>query len=280
VVESVVPTEIYKSSPLETLKAQAVAARGQVLVKAGTRHRGDPYLYCSEVHCQGYGGSQRLNSKTTRASRLTTGLVAIDPKGQLVDTVYSSTCGGHTEAYHQMWGGHPQTALMGTQDSGLDQRNPVAQSRLESFITFPPASYCQRPSYHFRWTKKLKGKDLSTALNQMKKIGQVTQINVLKRGVSGRALEVEYKGTQGQHSVRGSYRNRTLLGGLKSGLWLVSRSDEETQGEPKEWIFKGGGYGHGVGLCQHGAIGMGKAGAKVQAILKHYYTGSTLKKMW
>ena len=181
-----------------------------------------------------------------------------------------------------MWGGHPQSALMGTQDSGLNQRNPVAQSRLESFITFPPASYCQKPAYHFRWTKKVKGSDVSKALNKIKGIGDVFNINVIKRGVSGRALEVEYQGTLGNHVVRGSYRNRTLLGRLKSGLWLVSRSDEDSEAKthPKEWIFKGGGYGHGVGLCQHGAIGMGKAGAKVKDILQHYYTGSTLKKMW
>ena len=116
-LEGVVPAEQYNSAPMETLKAQAIASRGQLLVKAGLRHRGDPYLFCDQVHCQGYSGINNLSPRTSRAVIETKGLLAVNEHGRLIDTVYSSTCGGHSEAYHLMWGGAVQPALKGQADS-------------------------------------------------------------------------------------------------------------------------------------------------------------------
>jgi SpoIID/LytB domain protein len=44
--------------------------------------------------------------------------------------------------------------------------------------------------------------------------------------------------------------------------------------------FRGGGFGHGVGLCQTGSIGMAEAGKSYKDILRHYYQGSVLRKLW
>ena len=280
ILEGVVPSEIYNSAPLESLKTQAIAARGQLLVKVGTRHRGDPYHFCSKVHCQVYTGLKRLHHRTSKAVLSTRGLLAFDPSNYLIDTVYSSTCGGHTEAYHEMWGGSPQSSLLGVVDNGMHGKNPVSEARIEAFITFPPASYCQSPRQTFRWKKRVSGTLLSQNVNKLKPIGPVYQIKATRRGVSGRAIEVKYFGTKGELSVRGEYRNRVLLGRLRSGLWLARREGGAQNGEPKKWHFQGGGYGHGVGMCQHGAIGMARGGAKYPEILSHYYHNAQLKKLW
>ena len=91
---------------------------------------------------------------------------------------------------------------------------------------------------------------------------------------------MEYLGSRGSHTVEGSYVNRTLLGGLRSGMWVVEREGGAPGRAPRRWHFRGGGFGHGVGLCQHGAIGQARADHDYRAILGHYYRGSTLRRAW
>ena len=109
----------------------------------------------------------------------------------------------------------------------------------------------------FRWTVKRSTAFVDEAVNKRKPIGAITRIEVLKRGHSGRALAVKYHGTNGTFVLEGSYNNRKLLGNLRSGMWLADRRGPETS-SGGEWVFTGGGFGHGVGMCQHGAMGMGK----------------------
>jgi stage II sporulation protein D len=301
-LKGVVPTEIYTHSPQEALKAQAIVARGHLMSKAGMRHRADPFLFCAEVHCQAYTGIEKRTPQTDLAVELTRGQLLFDEDQKLVDSVYSSTCGGHTEDYHLMWGGLPQKALMGKRDqiSSLDQSKAneikVDQGLIDGHVSSifdNHQSFCSEPKHTYRWQEKLKGSLLS---NQLKKhnIGSVYGIEVIKRGRSGRAIDIKYHGTKGVHIVRGSYQNRLLLGKLKSGLWRLTAQygknlkayEPQAKGsdfnvkEPTNWIFDGAGYGHGVGMCQHGALQMSKQNYKVDQILSHYYTGSKIIKIW
>jgi SpoIID/LytB domain protein len=296
-LKGVVPTEIYTHSPQEVLKAQAIVARGHLMSKAGMRHRADPFLFCAEVHCQAYTGIEKRTPQTDLAVELTQGQILFDEDQKLVDSVYSSTCGGHTEDYHLMWGGLPQKALMGKKDqiSSLDQ-SKVDQGLIDgdlSSLFENQQSFCSEPKHTYRWQEKLKGALLSKKLKKHN-IGQVYGIEVIKRGRSGRAIDIKYHGTKGQHIVRGSYQNRLLLGQLKSGLWQLSAQygktlksyEPQAKGldfeakEPTNWIFDGAGYGHGVGMCQHGALQMSKQNYKADQILSHYYTGSKIIKIW
>jgi len=90
---------------------------------------------------------------------------------------------------------------------------------------------------------------------------------------------VEYVGTKGRHTVTGEYVNRKLLGHLKSGLWVVER-DGPPGSVPVTFTFRGGGFGHGVGMCQHGAIGQALERRSHADILRTYYPGSRLEKAW
>jgi SpoIID/LytB domain protein len=275
---------------MEALKVQAVAARGQLLAKVGTRHRADPYLLCAETHCQAYRGDTKASPRTDQAVKATRGELLFDDEG-LVDTVYSSSCGGHTEAYHVFWGGPSRPALPGVHDVD-DGANTSPVTDPGAFIAAAPKAWCSHNAGLYRWEKTLTGAFVSKAVAERAAVqaaaegkpaqvaGEVHTIEVLRRGVSGRALDVAYVGTAGRVVVEGEYKNRTLLGRLRSGLWVVERRGGAATGAPAQWVFRGGGFGHGVGMCQHGAIGQADAGRGHETILKHYYRGSTLRRAW
>src|SRR6185369_14267138 len=92
-----VPAEMMASAPPEALKAQAIAARNELLAKVGTRHLTDPYRLCSTQHCQVYAGAGHEDPRATAAVEATRGVLLEREGGGLVDTVYSASCGGHTE---------------------------------------------------------------------------------------------------------------------------------------------------------------------------------------
>lgn len=292
-LEGVVPSEIFPTAPPAALRAQAIAARGQLLAKVGTRHRADPYLLCAETHCQVYTGRTRAKKATTAAIRATRGMLLFDPTG-LVDTTYSSACGGHSEAFHEMWGGTLRPASPGVFDQPGGTAapigpQPITDATVAAFIDRPPDAFCRASATAagaYRWTRTRTGAEVDAALDaeraalKLPPITPIHTIRALHRGVSGRAISVEYLGRGGRHTVAGSYKNRTLLGGLRSGMWVVERRGGPPDGAPATWSFRGGGFGHGVGLCQHGAMGMARAGYDHPAILGHYYPGSTLRTAW
>ena len=81
------------------------------------------------------------------------------------------------------------------------------------------------------------------------------------------------EGERGKVEVTGDLHIRRLLGGLKSTLFEVTR-----QGDG--FVIRGAGFGHGVGMCQMGAIGMAGAGRSHAQILGHYYRGSHLHRLY
>lgn len=277
-----VPAEIFPSAPDEALKAQAVAARGELLTKIGARHFGDPYRLCSQTHCQVYSGAGRETPRTTAAVTATRGQVLFTADGtDLVDTVYSANCGGHTEHNENVWADMaPFQALRGHRDSppGADRdlAAGITAANLAKFIEQPPFAWCGQARMgggdRFRWTVTRTPEELE-ALLAAHRVGRVRAIDVLERGVSGRARVVKIVGAARTETIRGELRIRQTFGGLRSSMFMVDVKDGAA-------TFRGGGFGHGVGMCQHGAIGMAEAGKSYKDILKHYYPGSALRKLW
>jgi SpoIID/LytB domain protein len=266
-LEGLVPSEMYASAPAEALKAQAVAARGELLAKIGQRHFGDPYLLCSEQHCQVYGGAGKEDPRTTEAVRATRGWVLLDAQGGLVDTVYSACCGGHTEDNDRVWPGPADPTLRGQADGAGPSR--LSEATLRDFLAHPPATFCSHADGRFRWQSRIDAATLGAGLG----VGELQDLRVLERGSSGRALAVRADGSTGDTVVRGELRIRKLLGDLKSSLFVVDH-------DGRDFVFSGGGFGHGVGLCQEGAVGMARAGRDFRAILLHYYPGSRLVRLY
>ena len=169
-LEGVVPSELYTSAPLNALKAQAVAARGQLLAKIGTRHLADPYLLCAETHCQVYSGRARLNKRTSKAVIKTRGELLFDKEG-LVDTTYSSTCGGHSESSHLVWGGRVKSAHPGFRDQLDSPTSTIPTQSIKEFVTSSPESFCKKSgeaARTYRWKKKVRGTKIAKNVKNLR----------------------------------------------------------------------------------------------------------------
>ena len=276
-----IPAEIFPSAPEEALKAQAVAARGELLSKIGARHIGDPFRLCSQTHCQVYAGAGHETARTTAAVEATRGEVLFESAGVLADPVYSANCGGHTENNENAW---PEMqalpSLRGHRDADKKAGDPYAAgvtgANVAAFIASPPPSFCGRSKLgagdRFRWTVTRTQDELEKLLGKYR-LGPIKTIEVLERGVSGRARSLRVTGATRSEVIRGELRIRQAFGNLRSSLFVV-----EVQAGSA--IFRGAGFGHGVGMCQTGAIGMAEAGRNYREILRHYYPGTALRKLW
>jgi stage II sporulation protein D len=278
-----VPAEIYASAPSEALKAQAVAARGQLLAKVGSRHLDDPFLLCSHQHCQVYAGADSEHPRTTLAVDRTIGRVLMRPnESQLVDTVYSANCGGHTEHNEQVWASPPDPQLRATADPklGEDFAKGIDEANIQAWLSASPETYSKPRSSNvasaYRWTVPLDPAAVAGNPEVPRSLGNLQRIEIHARGRSGRATHASLHGTRESVEIHGELRIRKALGGLKSSMFVVdARRDEFGR-----FVLRGGGHGHGVGLCQHGAMGMAADGKTYGPILNHYYRDSKLVRLW
>jgi SpoIID/LytB domain protein len=282
-LRGLVPSEIFAAAPAEALKAQAVTARGEVLAKVGTRHLADPYLLCSEQHCAVYRGRTGETPSTNAAVEATRGLALFSTEGRLVDSVYSAVCGGHTEDNDAVWGGVPDPSLRGRPDvlepvAGM----PDPRKAPDRFLAFDLPAACRRGRFaqptKYRWEKRFTAQQLD-ALVEPLGIGSVRHLEPLERGASGRVRLLLVSGTRGATELRGELTIRRQFGMLNSALFTVTE-DRDARGNPVAFVFRGGGWGHGVGLCQTGAIGRAESGQDYRAILRHYFNGAEVVRIY
>ena len=285
-LEGLVPAEIFPSAPEHALRAQAVATRGELLAKIGTRHLEDPYLLCASVHCQVYKGAGSEHPRTTKAVRATRGAVLMRKDGSLVDTVYSAVCGGHTEHNDNVWPSPPDDNLRGHLDALGNAAalkpyaNGITANNLDAWLDSRPPTWCGSTQFNknrYRWTERITAATMSRLMKRHK-LGRPRAVKVLDRGVSGRARAVKVTGSKGEVVIRRELTIRRAFGDLRSSMFVVRT--EGSAKSPDAFVFVGGGWGHGVGMCQTGAIGQAEKGRTYQQILKHYYPGSVLKSLY
>jgi stage II sporulation protein D len=126
------------------------------------------------------------------------------------------------------------------------------------------------------WQVHKSRQDLDGAFRPLN-VGSLQNLRVLSRGPSERPISTEIIGSNGRRTVR-ALRLRTLLG-LRDSLFSFD-IERNAQGDVLVITFYGRGWGHGVGMCQVGAYGMALDGAKYEEILKKYYKGIDLKKLY
>ena len=142
----------------------------------------------------------------------------------------------------------------------------------------PNGAASDRASRFTNWTETLTPSGVMSRLSRwVPSVGTVLDLRVLRRGVSGRVLDLEVVGTAGTAHVRGG-RVRSALG-LREQLFVIDREYDES-GRVSKFTFTGRGFGHGVGMCQVGAYGLARAGLSYEKILKHFYTGVALTKAY
>jgi SpoIID/LytB domain protein len=282
-LRGLVPSEMPAGSPREALRAQAVTARSNVLAQIGTRHLTDPYVLCSEVHCQAYRGERAHHPATDAAVRETAGQALFGKADRaLVDGVYSALCGGHGEDNEAVWGGLPDPSLRGHPDLPPQEAARWAgglrdESRLRSFLEAPPAAWCSMAAGarkdRWRWERRFAAAEIDELVRGLG-VGAVRALEVASRGVSGRALELRVRGSAGSAAIQGELRIRRLLRNLPSSMFLVEGDREGG------WTLRGGGWGHGAGMCQWGAVGRAEAGQGHREILRAYFSGAEVAKIY
>ncbi len=295
-LKGVVPSEMPDGFPLEALKAQAVAARSEALSKIGKVHSQDPFDVCDQVHCQVYSGISKRKPSTDRAVDETRGLVMLN-HDQICDAVYSAVCGGHTENSYHVWEGDYVDYLQGSYDSPkslkqfgdlsqednarewIDSYPPVFCNTIKEWI-LPSMEYCRK---YFRWETKISQELLTKVVEKYSDntIGEIIDIIPLKRGVSGRIILLKIVGTNDELILNKELTIRKFLSPetLWSSCFYVQKKRDETN-IPVEFIFRGAGFGHGVGMCQTGAAGLALQGANYKQILNHYYNNIKIKKLY
>jgi len=272
-----VPAEMYPEAPAQALEAQAIAARTELLQKIGRRNLTDPFLLCSTQQCQVYAGAGKEDPRTTRAIEATRGIVLLRDGGGMIDVRYSASCGGHGEDNDAIWGGEPDPSLRGKPDATTGGMSRVTDDSVAAFLDGGHDAWCNQPRLgkaKFRWTEKVSDTELTARIaTEHPEIGRVRRLVARQRGVSGRIGVLAIEGDKASVEVSGDLHIRRLLGGLKSTLFEVTRQGDS-------FVFRGAGFGHGVGMCQMGAIGMAAAGRSHAQILAHYYRGSHLHRLY
>lgn len=273
-----VPAEMYPDAPASALEAQAIAARTELLQKIGRRNLTDPFLLCSTQQCQVYAGAGKEDPRTTKAVEKTRGIVLLRDGGGMVDIRYSASCGGHSEDNDAIWGGEPDPSLRGRRDDPKGNVSRVTNASIDEFLDEDPKTFwcgrVERSKGKVRWTEKITADDLTQRIAaDYPEIGRVKNLTAKQRGISGRVGVLTITGEKGSVDVAGDLKIRRLLGGLKSSLFDVKK-------DGGTFVFRGAGFGHGVGMCQLGAIGMAEAGKAHKDILGHYYRGTHLHKLY
>ena len=316
---SVISSEMNSNAPMEFLKTHAVLSRSWLLAalgrKGNTRETASPterinekqgevirwydredhdlFDVCADDHCQRYQGITKIVSAQAREGvRETCGRV-ITYQDEICDARYSKACGGITEEFDTAWEDKRVPYLRSISDGSVPHRLIRTEEEASRWILSDPEAYCNtnddrlletilpdfdRETKAFsRWTLEYPRTELEEILGEKSgfDFGTLQEIIPLHRGPSGRISRLK---------IVGSKRNMVVGKELEIRRWL-SRSHLQSSAflvtfEAGRVIFHGAGWGHGVGLCQIGAAVMATRGFAAEEILKHYFRGIQIQKIY
>ena len=234
---SVLGGEMPTSWPLEAIQAQAVAARSYALYK---RQRSANALYDlgSGTTWQVYHGLKSETQRTHTAVNTTRGQV-LTYNGQIIEAVFHSSSGGHTENVEDVWS-QPLPYLRGVRD--FDQGAPI-----------------------YQWVTTFSMEEFQARITG---IGALISAVPERTTPQGRIVSMRLTGEAGSQVLSGNEIRRAL--NLRSTLFSIMLIGLDTI------QIIGRGYGHGIGMSQWGAHNLAAQGKTYQQILSHYYQGATL----
>jgi SpoIID/LytB domain protein len=287
VVPRELPPTVYDE--LEAQKAQAIAARTYAMRGMGKRSS-DGYDMLATTTDQVYGGYAAEHPLSTRAVDETNGLVATYD-GKLIEALFFSTSGGATANNEDVYNSAPIPYLRGVIDSQRGNSGNVLDSLKNAHGAQKlrgkrngdfEADWSRYHRWSFEWTADEISAVISAYAGQP--VGQVLAINVLERSNSGRVKLIEYVTEAGTFTdtkdrIRSSLKYINANGAqasLLSTLFVIEPVMDKKTGEVVGFEAFGGGWGHGVGLCQTGATGMAEKGATFDEIIRFYYQGVDL----
>ena len=258
------------SSEMEALLAQAVVSRTYALRNMG-RWRAEGFDFQATVSDQVYGGVQGENPLALEAVRETRGQV-ITAGGAPIDAFFFSTCGGHTADGTEAFRGAERSYLHSIAD-----------------VDGSGVAYCSiSPRYHWRdeWSGEALRSILTRTLHETGlvsgEVGRIRNVAADGRTASGRVARLAVTTTAGTVSVDGPRIRRVLqtTNGeiLRSNVFELTVSSQG--GTVSRLVADGRGAGHGVGMCQWGAVGRARAGQRYPQILAAYFQGTQLQRYY
>jgi stage II sporulation protein D len=251
---------------LSHMPAEEGQDRSSVTGKDGAR----AYDVSPRSSDQVYGGADAETAATDAAIASTRGLVLVYA-GRVINALYHSTCGGSTAEASEVWRAAGQPYLQ----------------RVSDRIPGSERYYCDIAP-RFRWTASLSSSQLDAAVGRyLARIGagrsldsgSVTDVVAAARTPAGRVAVLDLRTDRGTVALRGN-EMRTVLrqsgGEMLNSTYFSIQPEKDTRGALVRVLLEGRGYGHGVGMCQWGAIGRARAGQDYRSILQTYYPGAKL----
>jgi stage II sporulation protein D len=275
-LRGVVPHEIGRlpAAMIEATKAQAVAARTYAIGNLGGRDQLGFDFYAT-VMDQVYGGMTQEDTIVSRAVRETRGEI-LTHNGTPILAYYASTCGGTTASIEESW----------------PWRTPLPYLKsVSDRIPGTDAYYCST-SNRFDWTTRWTRAQLLTVLGEtlrshtrgaITSVSSIEDVRIVNRNASQRAT-VQLTADGRTHTLRADSIRWVLRPQPGPAILNSSKLDDvriETGANGVESIeVHGGGWGHAIGMCQVGAMGRARAGQRYSEILRAYYTGVELKRLY
>ncbi len=243
-LKGVLPREINSLWPFEMLKAQAIASRSFAVGKA-LRRKSKEYDLTDDTYSQVYGGRSAERWRTTKAVEVTEGRV-LEYDGKILTAYFHSNCGGHTQDALCVW------------NEGAPPLKGVK------------CHWC-RWSPYFRWRVRIPTETILKKLNEAgHPLAKIDDIRVGARDSSGRRHYVRIKSGNKWFEIDMTDFRYTL------GNNLLKSANLQVKKYPFFYLFSGYGWGHGVGMCQWGALGLSVRWQKAEKILKYYYPGAEI----
>jgi SpoIID/LytB domain protein len=294
----VVPRELGPIAypEMEAQKAQAIVARTYAMSGLGKR-ASDGYDLLATTSDQVYGGYDSEHPVSNQAVDETRGRV-VTFGGKLTSTLYFSTSGGHTADNEEAFNSAPVAYLRGVPDAERGQAFEHVPS-LSVFMSHAnPVSLRATKEGDFesdwarfhRWSFQWTAEEISSVVSAYAgvPVGKVLAINAVERGPSGRVLDLEFVTEAGsfhatRDGIRAALKYINAAGtptNLLSTLFYIEPVTDRKTKAVTGFIAHGGGFGHGVGMSQTGAVGMAQKGHSVDEILHHYYQGIELSSQY
>jgi stage II sporulation protein D len=261
-LRGVLPIEMGKRGmeEIEALKAQAVAARTYAYRRVAC-NKGQPYDVLSTTADQVYGGADVESAECNYAINATGDLV-LWWRDSLAEIYYHSTCGGRTANVSDVWGLSSRVYLCSKSDIAPDG---------QAYCSFAPA---------FSWEESWDAAELSKIVRTTARQtlpdahfgGNLQSLKIEQRFGCGRVKLCRITGSEGSFECGGDKLRSVLRRKSAGGDILRSANFTVEKNGPRIFSVHGSGFGHGVGMCQMGAIGRARHGQDFEQILKAYFS--------
>lgn len=284
-LRGVVPHEIGQNAPYGAVEAQTIIARTYALRNL-RRFVADDYELCADTHCQVYKGLTDTFPLADQAIAATKGKV-LTYNNELVDALYSSTTGGVTAPFEDIWNGAERPYLKAVIDSpnlvwNLAQKSLADEQNFRQFMNLKQG-FNETGRSTFRWRYNSTLEDMTQFLQKYFKktnpalanFTKIVQMQVVKRSSSGRILKLAVQTDQGVIEIDKNEVRSAFEAPLSTLFYLEPILDANKI--LKGYTFVGGGFGHGVGLSQYGSHNLAKLGWSGEQILSFYYPGTQLQ---